>query len=257
MAVLNDPFQQSAMMKRAISLVLLVSTYWTLRAQSDLGHILELGSGSVVRSFNGKWPPHYFDGISLMPVDSAQGDGYFVSAGWGGYSPEGGDLFRAFIGFRVRYEQVKYTRRETGEKFSPSSFFRESFSYTAKRTIQSIGISVPLMVAIRPAPCSEVRLGFEISVAGTVGDQESSELITTVVYYTPPWSVSHTSTDTTEFQHSPDIPSKFQFMLTGTLGYRQRIGRFQFGPDVIYPLSDLSTGLHTPWGFALWVGYCL
>jgi len=113
------------------------------------------------------------------------------------------------------------------------------------------------MVAIRPAPWSEVRLGFEISVAGTVSDQESGELVTTVVYYTLPWSVSHTSTDTTEFQGSPEIPSKFQFMLTGTLGYRQRIGRFQFGPDVIYPLSELSTGLRTSWMFALWLGFDL
>gem|GEM_PF-6347930 len=111
---------------------------------------------------------------------------------------------------------------------------------------------MPLMVTIRPEPWCEVHLGFELSVAGTLTDQEYGELITTAVNYAP-WALE-TSTYTTEFQGSPEIPSKFQFMVTGTIGYRQRIGRFQFGPDVMYPLSEISTGLRNPWMFALWVG---
>lgn len=238
----------------------ILSAAMSLTGQSE--SLLELGGGNVFRTSAGQWPAHSsgYLGSKPAPVDTGIGHGYFVSAGWASYVHDESDHVFAYLGVRVRYEQAKYNMTDNWDQNSPSSFVHAYYTYTATRTLRSLGLSAPVMVAIRPAPWGELRLGVEISGILPIQFQDEATLVTTTDHYTGPWyTYSYTNTSRVELHDTENTPGKAQFMIAGIVGYRQRIGRIQFGPDLMYRLIDEAMGIPSEdhWMLAFWTGWSL
>lgn len=116
------------------------------------------------------------------------------------------------------------------------------------------------MVAFRPAPWGELRLGAEIRGIFPIHYQDEGTLVTTTDHYTGPWyTYSYTTTSSVDLHDTKKAPAKVQFMITGTVGYRQRVGRLQFGPDLMYRLIDEAMAIPSedPWMLAFWTVWSL
>lgn len=248
------------MTRITLCMLLLLSAVTRLFGQNE--SLLELTAGNVFRSSAGQWTPYSSPnvGFNLTPVDTGIGHGYFISAGWASYVHDGSDHVFAFLGVRVRFEQTKYNKMDKWEMNSPSSFVHAYYTYTATRTLQSVGLSAPIMVAFRPTPWGELRLGMVISGIFPIHFLDEGTLVTTTDHYTGPWyTYSHTTTSSVDMHDTKYTPDKAQFMITGTIGYRQRIGRVQFGPDLMYRLIDEAMVISSvnPWMLALGAGWSL
>ena len=239
----------------------LSSLAWCLCLQAQQGSdpFFELGAGTVSRSSMENYEPLLANGIQ-MNVKTGTGSGYFVAIGYGAYSGRPSRRWSALFSIRARYENCRFDGSAEGSKSSPSSFMAERFEYSSVITMRSIAMNLPLAIAMRPAAWAEIRLGIEMGVAIPFGLSEYGTLVTNTDHFTgPSYTYDYTSTSSSEISRSAEDMPSVHAMFMASSGYRHRIGRMCFGPDVMYRISDLPRGNvnGSPWMFGVWTGWDL